>query len=178
MIKICSRCNETKVVALFPKAPTCVDGYRSYCKSCNKIRLQKYHSTPEGKAVHLKGCRRWASENPNKVKAMKKKWRDSNKEACSRMSKDWGERNKGKLASYCAERRARIKQAIPSWSGKKAIQNLYSKASELGMEVDHIVPLSSKFVCGLHTIDNLQLLTPLDNASKGNFHWPHMPTSF
>lgn len=43
------------------------------------------------------------------------------------------------------------------------------------MEVDHIVPIKSDIVCGLHCIDNFQLMTREDNARKGNRFWPDMP---
>lgn len=44
----------------------------------------------------------------------------------------------------------------------------------MGMDVDHIVPLISKNVCGLHTEDNLQLLLPTENRKKKNSWWPDM----
>ena len=41
--------------------------------------------------------------------------------------------------------------------------------------VDHIVPLQSPLVCGLHVHDNLRVILAVDNASKANRHWPDMP---
>lgn len=41
---------------------------------------------------------------------------------------------------------------------------------ETGIEyvVDHIIPLSSKIVCGLHWEGNLRVITDDENGHKGN----------
>lgn len=41
--------------------------------------------------------------------------------------------------------------------------------------VDHIVPLKSPIVCGLHNEYNLAVITRSANSSKRNRHWPDMP---
>ena len=77
-----------------------------------------------------------------------------------------------------AKRRATKLQAIPSWANKEHIDSIYYLASinrKAGhdVNVDHIVPLQSKLVCGLHCESNLQLLRGSDNMTKGNRHWPN-----
>ena len=48
-----------------------------------------------------------------------------------------------------------------------AIKQFYEGCPQ-GMNVDHIYPLKSDWVCGLHTLENLQYLTALENSAKGN----------
>lgn len=74
-------------------------------------------------------------------------------------------------AARAAKRRATKLQATPSWSNKCLIGAIYERAHDLGLHVDHVIPLKHKLVCGLHVPFNLQLLTAEANHSKGNrFH--------
>ena len=71
-------------------------------------------------------------------------------------------------------------QAVPEWSDKAKVDWFYAEAQRLTEEtgirydVDHIVPLQSKHVCGLHCEYNLQLLPSSVNRRKGNKFWPNM----
>lgn len=72
-------------------------------------------------------------------------------------------------------------KAIPAWCDPDAIAALYVEAARITAEtgvphdVDHIVPIISKTVCGLHVHHNLRVLEKSANRKKGNRHWPDMP---
>ncbi len=71
-----------------------------------------------------------------------------------------------KRAAWAAYHDRKI-QATPVWSDLKIVQRFYLHCPE-GMTIDHIIPLKGKIVCGLHVINNLQYLTPLENCRKAN----------
>ena len=90
------------------------------------------------------------------------------KERTKQRKKEWVSKNRAKVCSYTAKRRALKLNATPSWADFEEIQNMYLEAKYHQMELDHIVPLNSPVVCGLHWEGNLQLLTREDNVKKGN----------
>lgn len=77
--------------------------------------------------------------------------------------------------------RAQTVRATPSWSERTAIRALYDEAKRLTREtgvlhvVDHIVPKISAYVCGLHVLANLRVITAVENTAKANLWWPDMP---
>lgn len=64
-------------------------------------------------------------------------------------------------------RRSRERAATPSWADLAAIERIYLNCPA-GHEVDHIVPLQSPEVCGLHVPYNLQYLPMPENRRKSN----------
>lgn len=87
----------------------------------------------------------------------------------------WRERNRAHHNAYKAKRRAEKTQATPLWADREIINDFYAEATHFGLEVDHIVPLRSPLVCGLHWEGNMQLLTSEENLRKKNLRWPDMP---
>lgn len=136
-------------------------------EKCKQIQDE---SNKKRKDVMLK----WREENADQYKAAKRRHYEANKEYSFKKAKEYAAANPEWKAAQCAKRRARKKRAIPKWVDLKKIQVLYEKASVYGFNVDHIVPLSSKRVCGLHCWENLQLLDPVLNAEKHNSYWPDM----
>ena len=69
---------------------------------------------------------------------------------------------------YSKKQVRRSKQLIATTKfGQEGIIDFYNNRPE-GMHIDHIIPLNSKVVCGLHNIYNLQYLSAEDNLRKGN----------
>jgi len=107
----------------------------------------------------------------------RRKTYENNKEKELSGMKLYAEVNREKTNLHKKMYSVRKRTSVVCWyeQEKEKIKNLYVKAQELGLEVDHIVPITSKKVCGLHTFANLQLLAPDLNKSKGNRRWPDMP---
>ena len=96
----------------------------------------------------------------------------------------WVEENKDKVNEAANKRYKALKQQTPKWlipEELEQIKSVYATAlfcsRSLGEDyhVDHIVPLRSKLVCGLHNEFNLQIMEGAANVKKGNRIWPEMP---
>jgi hypothetical protein len=76
---------------------------------------------------------------------------------------------------YKTCRKEDIRRATPGWADRGRMLAIYAEAKAGGLEVDHIVPLRSDVVCGLHCEANLRSIPGVENAVKGNRFWPDMP---
>lgn len=117
-------------------------------------------------------------ENPEIVIARSVAYASENSAKCSKRKGDWRRKNWDTLKpiyiAYDAAREAHIKQATPPWADMSLIIAFYRDAAALtattGIKhnVDHIIPLRGKTVCGLHVHTNLQILTEKANKQKYN----------
>lgn len=71
----------------------------------------------------------------------------------------------------------KIWQATPHWLTDIHVERIRRTYADRppGYHVDHIVPLKSPLVCGLHVPWNLQYLPAGVNMSKSNRYWPDCP---
>lgn len=177
--KTCFHCKTNKSILDFHKKSAKKDGLNPSCKQCvNTMWDVKQYRTQEENRIHVNA---WAINNRQKVRNRMAQWVKENpaqhKINCDR----WQKRNPANLLKRAAKRRAFKLQAIPKWVNYKKIQEFYETANGLNMltgewhDVDHIVPLQSKLVCGLHCEANLQVLPRKVNQSKGNRFWLDMP---
>ena len=148
----------------------------------NARRREIYHANKErAKAWYTKSYHK----NKDKILERHKLYRKDNPEKCKELNQNWIKDNidhcRARSADYSASRRAIEKKATPKWANRFFIREIYDLARRrtecLGQEyqVDHIVPLHSNIVCGLHVEHNMQIIPKRINIQKGNRHWPDMP---
>lgn len=120
----------------------------------------RYRKCADFRAREARSKRERYARNPAKHRADARQWKTGHPD----QSRENG-----------SKRRAIEKRAVPKWADRKAIAGIFKQARLTGQQVDHVVPLRSKLVCGLHCEANLEVIPASDNARKGNRHWPDMP---
>ncbi len=135
----------------------------------------------------------WNAANGERKRLTDKRWREENRERKAALDRAWYDRNKDRKLAYDAvwapvyraahkpenakrraKRRAMQLAAMPAWVDQAALQAIYDQRAvierETGIphEVDHIVPLAGKTVCGLHVPWNLRVIPAAENRSKGH----------
>lgn len=181
-IRACVKCGEHKPCEQFYKREN--GRLRTWCKSCWNEKNKNWNKqNPDRRKATLK---KWQDKNPENLRSRKaayrarhpihyRKWSIDNPEKKKELNRLWAANNRPRRAATAAKRRATKRNATPIWANESVIFALYKQASMLGMEIDHIVPLQSKIVCGLHCEHNFQLLPISENRRKSNRHWPDMP---
>jgi hypothetical protein len=192
LTKVCTKCGVEKSVDCFSKQKGCSYGVKYECKVCDKQYKAQYYKANKAAIAEQHKAYYEANKNPfiQRSKAHREAYREAvaeqqkayyqaNKEAIAERQKVYRKNNLHLINASGAKRKAAKLQATPSWTNKEHIESLYliaaiNRQGGYNLHVDHIVPLQSDTVCGLHCEANLQLLYASDNISKGNRHWPDM----
>lgn len=146
LTKRCNTCRDLKFLSEFDVASKEKDGFQYFCKKCNRGWARGYRSHNAGKE----------------------------KERHAVYQKNNREKDNAKSAKH----RAGKLRATPSWANLYKIKAVYAECLSLTKKtgvkhhVDHIVPLRSKVICGLHVENNLQILTWKENLTKSNKFTP------
>ena len=170
--KKCSMCGEAKSLSSFSKNKQTKDSLEIYCKTCNSQRLKEYRQNNRDKT------RKYCQNNRKRISQHQRKYYKNNRDKELQRFRKWRQNNPDKNRARAACRRAAKRNATPPWADKAAIEAIYAEALWLQeftgepYHVDHIVPLISDFVCGLHVPANLQALLAVENLAKNNHSWP------
>ena len=158
-----------------------------YHKNKERVNAKRRGAYQKQKATILSANAKWRSENRAKLLDGKKKYYRDNKadwqslKAKARV-RAWNienaerlralKRELSKTPKYMAmnaQKASRRRTAKVEWADKAQIDLVYLQARDLGMAVDHIIPLKHPLVCGLHVESNLQLLPKAENSRKKNY---------
>ncbi len=176
---------------LMQRCKMCQSGYNQRYRSANKERIAQLNADyyKANSNTIRERTRRWIKDNPERKRSIDKQNYERHKEAgtldqyygkrdpevARQRAKQWRKDNPARVAYNIATARARRHQAIPKWVTKQeraAMRRVYEQCQQLSIDtgiphqVDHIIPLVSDVVCGLHCLANLQILTATENNSK------------
>lgn len=144
-MKTCSACGQTLPLSSFPVRKASRDGLGYSCRDCKNAQNKNHYDN--NKEDHYARNRRVLAAR----KARDPAWANA-----------WNVWKKMKEA-----------KRVPPWAKFSDTVCFYREAHELTArtgiqhEVDHIIPLRSKVVSGLHCVENLQVLTAAANNAKG-----------
>ena len=167
--KFCTKCGVVKPKTAYAKHQNRADGVQVYCLICMAaLRHERQYDK-----------RRWADDTRRQLELERhKRYINANRE-------NWLEYGRLKareqrLKSPGKKRQANIlrkyvgSRATPTWANLEEIDAIYIEARRLTSidgvlrNVDHVIPLRHKIVCGLHVENNLQILTKSENEKKHN----------
>jgi hypothetical protein len=140
------------------------------------VKLKDYYDTHKESLAVYKEL--YNDKHKARIVAYRKRHYAEHKDEYAERSLRWQQANREKTRAYGAKYRGRKLNAIPAWFEKEAVDAVYAEASARSQtegviyHVDHIIPLQSKFVCGLHCLANLEVILGEENCSKGNRYWP------
>jgi hypothetical protein len=114
----------------------------------------------------------WSEKNHQRIREWKRAYVARTPERIRENLKAWRSRNKARTSMY--GRRRYESERATLWANAERMEAAYTEArrltAETGVphEVDHVIPIASSYVCGLHTHDNLRVVTRVENRCKSN----------
>lgn len=162
-------------------------------RAANKDKIKAYNALhyQSNQEKHVAKALAWQAAHPEEAKAGKRadsakhyaKRRPAKLERAKRYNatpeakekkNEWKRNNPEIVAALGAKRRAQKKNANAAWAEQFLIQEIYAlaklrtKITGFKWEVDHIYPLQSDLVCGLHVENNLRVIPATVNRAKRN----------
>lgn len=160
-MKACKVCGVVKLAAEFHRRRANKDGRQRLCKLCHH-------------AANIKWLRDNHDELRPKLKAYHAEHYLKNKVHWKLYGRKYYNENYSKFYEKMVRRQMIKRKALPTWVNKIALNKIYIRAAKRRMngedvQIDHIVPLQHKLVCGLHVHYNLRIISRLKNIKKSNY---------
>lgn len=160
----CLECQKDKAKKNYKKDPE---------KWINR-RMSYYQNNKDSERQKMKA---YYTDNYEKQNSDRKKRYYEDVEKNRRYSREWAKNNKLLRKINHVNRKKKIIQATPSWfaeldqfvlSEAYLLADLRYKLTGIDWQVDHMVPINAKNVCGLHVWNNFQVIPAYLNNSKKN----------
>ena len=179
--KKCTKCFQIKEIDQFYARKSSKTGFRNDCKDCSKNRVKNWTEANKSKVRKYKAD--YYEENKEQININVEIYRKNNIETIRkkdrlRMQKRCRKSENLRLRKYRQKYPERVNALSAEYRRKKKISKLYKEFKfdirEIYQncpedhQVDHIIPITHKNVCGLHVPWNLQYLTCEENKKKGN----------
>jgi 5-methylcytosine-specific restriction endonuclease McrA len=133
------------------------------------------HATEEERLNAIREAKRaYDIRNKEKIREKKAAWYAAEKERLASIRKNDRKRHyenhRAERIAYARHRQGVIRQSLDLPIAQQTEINGIYRFCEIftAFEVDHVIPLRGKTVCGLHVPNNLQALTVAENRKKGN----------
>ena len=146
-------------------------------RAASRLASKRYYERHKEKVK----TRTLAHGQKPEVKERQKVLRIENEEVALRKAA-WKKANPHKIAAYRRRRRGVKANATPLWAGDEwedllmaeiyTLAKLRTRLTGFEWHVDHVIPLVSQLVCGLHCSANLRVVPAKINLSKGNKYAP------
>ena len=163
-MKYCYNCSLTKPKLDFGANKSKLDGLATECKDCKRQQDREYAA--KNREASRNRASQWYYKNYEYAREKQNKY-----------SAIWKKVNADKHCASNNKRRATKLNATPAWlteshnlhiECKYSLAKMLSKETGIQYHVDHIVPLKSKIVCGLHVPWNLKVIPATENLRKSN----------
>jgi len=155
--------------------------YHAEYRSANRDKLRNQNRELYAENGRIYNANRKAKYNSEK--AAESNRRNYTKHRDKRISamRNYEIRNPHIIIKRQVKRRTSMKNSVVAWNAEwndfvtqeaGILRRLRNKATGVMWEVDHVIPLNSKVVCGLHVAENLAVIPKYVNRSKHNRYDP------